>query len=98
MTYLQPLYSYIAIERLHQLLINFTVSLKCTKLIPEFLYIAYSALLEPQEIFGLAFDPTELDQLEKEGLESDEEGGKGKVHGRGVGCWHVFYGRVYTHC
>ena len=69
-----------------------------TKLIPEFLYIAHSALLEPQEIFGLAFDPTELDQLEKVGLESDEEGGKGKeeeVHGRGVGCWHVFYALVY---
>ena len=36
----------------------------------------FSALLEAQEIFGLDFDPAELDQLAKEGLGSDEEEGE----------------------
>ena len=38
--------------------------------------LLFSALLEAQEIFGLDFDPAELDQLAKEGLGSDEEEGE----------------------
>ena len=40
------------------------------------LRLLFSALLEAQEIFGLDFDPAELDQLAKEGLGSDEEEGE----------------------
>ena len=32
-----------------------------------------SALLEAQEIFGLEFDPTEFDQVAREGLGSEDE-------------------------
>ena len=75
---------------------DFTVFLKFAKLIPEALYPS-SALLEAQEIFGLDFDPAELDQLEKEGLESDEEGAEGdeeEVRGEGSGMLVCFYASV----